>query len=383
MTAEAAPKPTSSAPSSAELPADLALYRVLRDDDTANPDTMPELDDEALMRLYRHMLRIRLIDERMLMRQRQGRVGFYGASTGQEATPIGTAFCLEEQDWVFPALREASIMLVRGFPLTTWLAQIYGNSGDVNKGRQQPMHMAGKAVKQVSWSSCLGPQLPQAVGAAWAAKIRGDKDVVTVGFTGDGATSEPDFHSAMNFAGVYKPPVVIICQNNHWAISVPSSKQTASQTFAVKGRAYGVDSVRVDGNDVLAIISVVGEALAKARRGDGPTFIEAVTYRIGAHSSSDDPRLYRDEAEVEVWKKKDPIERFERFLTKRGLLTIEGKEELSKELLEGILAAIREVESFDPPSRETVLTDVYAEAPWHLKEQLAELLSSEPAPKGH
>ena len=359
----------------------LGLYQVLREDGTVDEAKAPALDDDALLALFRHMLRIRLIDERMLMRQRQGKVGFYGASTGQEATPIATAVNLQPQDWVFQALREAVIMLVRGFPLETWLAQIYGNSGDVNKGRQQPMHMAGRAVNHVSWSSCLGPQLPQTVGAAWAAKLRGDDDVVTVGFTGDGATSEPDFHTAMNFAGVAKPPCVLICQNNHWAISVPSSKQTASETFAVKAHAYGLPGIRVDGNDILACHAVIGAAIERARAGEGPTFIEAVTYRMGAHSSSDDPTRYRDEAEVEAWRKKDPVLRFERYLQQRGLVDEDGRAALEKELTEEILAAIRRVEELPMLGRETLFDDVYAERPWHLEEQAEELNRHPPAPR--
>lgn len=356
----------------------LGLFTVLADDGGTLID--PGIDDATVQSLFRHMLRIRLVDERMLMRQRQGKVGFYGASTGQEATPISAAHCLRPDDWVFPALREASMMLVRGFPLETWLAQIYGNSADVMKGRMQPMHMAGRAVNQVSWSSCLGPQLPQAVGCAWAMKLRGETGKIAVGFTGDGATSEPDFHTAMNFAGVFKPPVVLICQNNHWAISVPSSKQTASKTFAIKAQAYGIPGVRVDGNDALALYATFREAFERARRGEGPTFIEAVTYRIGAHSSSDDPRLYRSEEEVEVWRKRDPIARMERHLRKRGLLDDATRSALEEELTAEILAAIKRVEAFAPPERDTLFDDVFEERPWHLREQAEDLKNHPEAP---
>ena len=328
------------------------------------------------------MLRVRLLDERMMMRQRQGRIGFYGAITGQEATPIATAFALREQDWVFPALRENAIMLVRGFPLTKWLAQVYGNSLDVLKGRQMPSHMSGREVNQVAWSSCLGPQLPQAVGAAMAAKIKGH-DAVTVGFIGDGATSEPDFHCAMNFAGVYQAPCVLICQNNHWAISVPSSKQTRSATFAVKAKGYGMPGIRVDGNDVLALHAAVQTAVDRARAGEGPTFIEAVTYRIGAHSSSDDPTVYRSDEEVEVWRKKDPIQRFERYMRHRGLVDDAERARLEEAIVAEILEAITTVEAAAPPARETLFEDVYGDRPWHLREQEDELLAHEPAPSPH
>src|SRR5688572_28709204 len=218
--------------------ADLGLFRVLRDDGTTDPATDPRLPLELVLRAYREIKRLRVLDARMILLQRQGRVGFYGACTGQEATPIASGLVLEQGDWVFPALRESSIMLVRGFPLKLYIAQIFGNSVDVLKGRNMPSHMAGRAVNQVSWSSCIGPQIPQAVGAAWAAKMlkKGQtKSDVVLGFLGDGATSQPDFHAAMTFAGVFQVPCVMICQNNHWAISVPSARQSASQTFAVKG----------------------------------------------------------------------------------------------------------------------------------------------------
>lgn len=361
----------------APIAPDLGLFRVLRDDGTADAALAPP--DAVALRAYREMKRLRLIDARMILLQRQGRVGFYGACTGQEATPIAAALAIEPSDWVFPALRESVMMLVRGFPLVTYLAQVYGNAGDILKGRQMPSHMSGKQVNQVSWSSCLGPQIPQAVGAAWAAKLKGDR-AVTLGFMGDGSTSEPDFHNAMNFAAVFKTPCVLICQNNHWAISVPSSRQTASPTFAIKGRAYGIPSVRVDGNDLLAVFHVVTEAVARARRGEGPTFIEALTYRIGAHSTSDDPTRYRTQEEVEAWMKKDPLARLRNYVVGRGLVDEAADAAMEAELNAEIAAAIKEVEAFGPPARETLFEDVYAELPWHLEEQKEELLRAPPAP---
>jgi len=361
---------------------DLGLLRVLRDDGSADPETDPRMPRALLARAYREIKRLRLLDARMILLQRQGRVGFYGACTGQEATPIATALALEPGDWVFPALRESVMMLVRGFPLSTYLAQVYGNAGDILKGRQMPSHMSGKQVNQVSWSSCIGPQIPQAVGAAWAAKLKGDRAVV-VGFMGDGATSEGDFHNGINFAGVFKVPCVLICQNNHWAISVPSSRQSASPTIAIKGRAYGVPSVRVDGNDVLAVYRVVSEAVARARSGGGPTFIEALTYRIGAHSTSDDPTRYRSQEEVEVWMKRDPLLRLRHHLVHTGQLDDAADVALEQELNAEIAAAIQAVEAFGPPPRESLFDDVYAELPWHLAEQRAELLRTPKAPSEH
>jgi pyruvate dehydrogenase E1 component alpha subunit len=350
---------------------DTGLLRVLRDDGTATPTSTP-LSKDTLLRGYREMRRLRLIDARMILLQRQGRVGFYGACTGQEAVPIGTALALEPDDWVFPALREQSVMLVRGFPLTAFIAQVFGNSGDVLKGRQMPSHHSGRVVNQVSWSSCIGPQIPQAVGAAWAMKIRKSRSVA-VGFMGDGATSQPDFHAALNFAGVYKVPCVFICQNNHWSISVPVSRQTASETLAIKARAYGLPGVRVDGNDLLAVRDSVEIAVQRARRGDGPTFIEAVTYRIGAHSTSDDPTRYRSDAEVASWQKKDPLDRLRRHLVTLGLTDDAKDAELDAELNAEIAAAVKAVEDLPPPRRATLFEDVYADLPWHLAEEKADL----------
>jgi len=359
----------------------LGLFQVLREDGSSDPETDPFLPSELLARMYREMLRLRLVDERMLARQRQGKIGFYGTVTGQEAPPIAVALALAPEDWIFPALRESACMLVRGFPLGTWLAQVYGNAGDVLKGRQMPSHMSGRAVNQVSWSSCIGPQLPQAVGAAWAAKQKKDP-IVTVGFMGDGATSQPDFHVAMNFAALWKVPCVLVCQNNGWSISVPTAKQTASPTLAVKAYAYGMPGVRVDGNDVLAVYRVVKQAAERARTGGGPTFVECVTYRIGAHSSSDDPTRYRSNDEVEAWKKKDPLVRMERYLRRAELLDDRGRAEMEREIQDEITKAIAEVEPLPPPARETLFDDVFATLPPHLEDEREELLHGPPAPSG-
>lgn len=372
-------KPPAAPPDGSTAP-DLGLYRVLQDDGSAASVEEPAIPADIARRAYRYMKLMRLLDARMIMLQRQGRVGFYGACTGQEAVPIGTALALRDDDWIFQALREPSMMLVRGLPLSTYLAQVFGNSGDVLKGRMQPSHMAARQVKQVSWSSCIGTQLPHAVGAAWAAKLRKTDDVV-VGFIGDGGTSEPDFHYAMNFAGVYQVPCVIVCQNNQFAISVRPWQQTASKTYAIKGRAYGVPSLRIDGNDVLAVYHAVAQSVARARAGGGPTFIEAVTYRVGAHSTSDDPGRYRTDEEVEAWVKRDPVLALRRHLVEIGEMDDASEAELEAELNGRIVAAVTEAEAFPPPARETLFDDVYAELPWNLREQRDELMDLPPAPK--
>ncbi len=335
----------------------------------AGPRPSPEL----LLRLYREMLRLRTLDERMMTLQRQGRVGFYGACTGQEAATLASAIALEPSDWIFPALREGGAMLLRGFPLVPYLCQVFGNSGDETKGRQMPSHM-------VSWSSCIGTQLPQAVGAAMAARIKGDRTVVAA-YMGDGATSEGDFHVAMNFAGVFKPPVVFVCQNNHWAISVPTSRQTASESIAVKAVAYGFPGVKVDGNDAVAVYGAVKEAVDRARGGGGPTLVECETYRIGAHSSFDDPTRYRDEREVEAWRKRDPIDRLRARLDADGLWTDRQDAELRARLLDEVNAAIAEAEQKPDPPREGLFEDVYSNLPWFLREQRDEMLAAPPVPR--
>lgn len=362
------------------------LFRVMGDDGSLDEGAFASRgvsvpDDALMMRIYREMRRLRVLDERMLVIQRQGRIGFYGEVKGQEATPIATGFALEREDWVFPALREGAVMLVRGFPLERYVAQCFGNACDVLKGRQMPSHYSGREVNQVAWSSCIGPQIPQAVGAAWAMKLQ-KRPHVAVGFMGDGATSQPDFHNAMNFAAVYKVPAVLVCQNNHWSISVPSKKQTASPTFAAKAVAYGIPGVRVDGNDVLAVYATLRAAAARARAGGGPTFIECVTYRMGAHSSSDDPTRYRSNEEVAEWAKRDPVDRMRRAMMARGLLDEARDAAITSEVDAEVRDAIAKAESYPLPERETLFEDVYATPPWHLAEQRREMLSRPPV-AGH
>jgi pyruvate dehydrogenase E1 component alpha subunit/2-oxoisovalerate dehydrogenase E1 component alpha subunit len=358
---------------------DVGLLRVLRDDGSADPATDPLAPVDVVVRGYREMRRLRALDARMILLQRQGRVGFYGAALGQEAVPIATGLAVGADDWVFPALREQSVMLVRGFSLKAFIAQIFGNSGDVAKGRQMPSHQSGRAVHQVSWSSCIGPQLPQAVGAAWAMKLA-KSNAVAIGFSGDGATSQPDFHHAMTFASKFKAPAVLVCQNNGWSISVPTSRQTAARTIAIKARAYGMPGVRVDGNDLLAMYGALTDAIARARAGEGPTFLEAVTYRMGAHSTSDDPTRYRSDDEVAEWAKKDPLDRLRKHLVHLGLTDDAKDAALDEELTAEIAAAVNEVEAMGAPVRATLFEDVYASRPWNLREQAEGLDKLPPAP---
>lgn len=335
---------------------------------------LPQISDDDLRRLFRHMVRMRVLDQRMLSLQRQGRIGFYGTATGQEAAVTGSAYALRDTDWVFPALRESGVSLWRGTTVKELLCQLIGNSGDVLMGRQMPCHFSDRRVRSVAWSSVIGTQLVHAMGAAWAAKLKGD-DTVCVGYMGDGASSSADFHAAANFAGVFRAPVVFFCQNNQWAISVPLSRQTASDGIAVKAAAYGFPGVRVDGNDLFAVVHAMREAVDRARRGEGPTLIEALTFRMGGHSSSDDPTRYRDAGLVEEWQRRDPLIRLRAHLAERGLLAGSDEAAWTEEMQEEISVAVREAEALPPPALETLFTDVYRDMPPHLEEQMRHALA--------
>jgi pyruvate dehydrogenase E1 component alpha subunit/2-oxoisovalerate dehydrogenase E1 component alpha subunit len=294
---------------------------------------------------------------------------------------VGSAAASEPQDWIVPALREAGVGLFRGMTLDSYLAQIFGNAQDSTKGRQLPCHPCDLVHHYVVMSSCVSTQIPHAVGIAMAMKITGDRDKVCFGFMGDGGTSEGDFHVALNFAGVSKPPCVLICQNNQWAISTPGSVQTAAASIAQKGAGYGLEALRADGNDVLAVHRVVKYAADKARRGDGPTFIELVTYRVSAHSSSDDPSRYRDESVTEIWKsERDPIRRLETYLTRRGWLAAGEREAMAQQVDAQVREAIARQEAVPGPALETLIDDVYEEPTWLQREQLAELVAA-PRPR--
>ena len=359
----------------APLPADapeLGLYQVVGEDGAADAARVPRIADAELLRIYRGMLLVRAMDERLLALQRQGRIGFYGEAKGQEAAVIGAAAALGPKDWIVPALREAGAAIYRGLPLRAYVAQIFGNADDVAKGRQLPCHPGTRASHYVTMSSCIASQLPHAMGMAWAARIKGD-DAVVLGCLGDGATSEEDFHVAANFAGVFQVPVVFFCQNNQWAISTPVTVQTAAPTMAIKAVAYGFSGVRCDGNDVLGVYACVREAVERARRGGGPTLVEALTYRVSAHSSSDDPSRYRDERVTEAWRKKDPIARFRSWLAAAGKLDAATDERLRAEVDAEVREAIVKEERVGPPPLETLVEDVFAEVPPHLQEELAEI----------
>jgi pyruvate dehydrogenase E1 component alpha subunit/2-oxoisovalerate dehydrogenase E1 component alpha subunit len=348
------------------------LLSILREDGTADAKAVPALDAAALREIYRGMVRIRIIDERLMALQRQGRIGFYAEARGQEAAVIGAVAALAADDFVVPAHRELGAVLYRGLPLHSFIAQLYGNANDIARGRQMPVHPgAPRSLNYLPPSSCVATQLPQATGIAWAAKILKKKTVV-LGYLGEGGTSAEDFHAGMNFAAVYCTPVVFLCQNNQWAISTPASTQSASETFAIKALAYGMPGVRVDGNDVFAVYAATRAAVDRARSGGGPTLIEAVTYRLGAHSTSDDPTRYRDDA-TEEWTRKDPIGRFSAWLLASGTLDQAADAALRAAIEEELREAIDAEENVGPPPVESLIEDVFAEPTTALREQLADL----------
>ena len=346
-----------------------------------DPANDPKMPDETAVSLFQHMLLTRLLDERLVTLQRQGRIGFHIGSMGEEAAILGSAAALREQDWLFPCYREFGALLFRGMPLQTYMDNMFGNANDPVHGRQMPDHYTGRPYKFGSVSSPIGTQITQAVGFAWAAKLRKD-DLVTLVYFGDGATSSNEFHNGANFAGVYRTPTVLFCRNNGWAISVPVEKQTASKTFAQKAFAYGITPVRVDGNDLLAVWKVTRDAVARAVRGEGPTLIEAITHRLSGHSTSDDPKAYRKEQDMLDERKRDPIPRFRAYLQRKKLWDDAREKQWSDEVDANIKRAIETAEKTAAPALRTLFEDVYKEMPWHLREQLAECERS-PRPEAH
>ncbi len=349
---------------------------IIENDGRAAKGKDPNLSDEELRRIYEIMVMTRVMDDKGLVLQRRGGIGFYLQSTGQEASHIGSAYAMLDSDWFFPAYRQPGILLLRGVPLDDIVNEWFGNDGDTSKGRQMPVHYSFRSVNFVSISSPIGTQLSQAAGAAMGAQMRGD-DTVFMTYCGDGGTSSNDFHAGLNFAGVYKAPVVFVVENNQWAISVPFQKQTAAETIAAKAQAYGMPGIRVDGNDVLAVYRASKEAVDRARKGEGPTLIETVTYRMGSHSSSDDADRYRDKKEWEAWGKRDPILRFQKYLQQKGLWDAEFETEVQTRSKQEINDAVKRAELRSLPAPESMFDDVFMNQTPQIKEQREDFLALE------
>lgn len=358
------------------------LRRVLSDDGKVLPGArVPVIPNEDLVRLFESMLLVRVMDERMMRLQRQGRLGFYMTSTGEEASHFAV-YTLRSGDWVYPSYREPGALFWRGYTIDEFINQLYGNERDPVKGRQMPVHHTAAHLNIVSISSPVGTQIPQAVGTGMAARISG-KDDVSVVYFGEGTSSTGAFHVGMNFAGVAKAPVVFICRNNGWAISTSREKQTAAKTFASKAVGYGMPGVRVDGNDILAVIQAAQEAVDRARAGDGPTLIEALTYRRGAHSTSDDPSVYRDPNEPATWETRDPVNRFRNYLKEIDVWSEQLEQDIVDRHNAEISRVLASADKLPAPPLDTMFEEVYEHIPWHLEEQRQWLHSQERTKSPH
>ena len=350
-----------------DLPYQVEYLSILDEDGNLHEEDLePDIPEDRLLRLHRTMLLARRFDERMLQLQRQGRIGTFAPVKGQEAAQMGIVAALQETDWMVPSFREQAASLWRGQSMKSFLL-VYGG---FYQGNELP-----EDTRNLPVAVPVGTQPLHAVGLSYGIKYQG-KDEVVVTFFGDGATSEGDFHEALNFAGVWKTPTIFVCQNNQWAISVPRTHQTASKTLAQKALAHGIPGLMVDGNDVLAVYSAAEEAAERARSGDGPTMIECVTYRLSMHTTADDPKRYREEDEVEKWKKRDPIPRFQTYLKNRGLLSDDEIEEIESEIKDEIQEAVDSAETRMKELEDEELTmfdHMYAEMPPYLREQRQEL----------
>jgi pyruvate dehydrogenase E1 component alpha subunit len=342
--------------------------QVLDEQGKVDPELEPDLSDDQLLTLYRGMVRARELDQRMLKLQRQGRIGTFGPCTGQEAPSCAAALAMNEDDWFVGAFRELGGRLMRGEPLTGTL--FFHNGWE--EGNQLPPEVSRRMLP---FTIIVASQCLHAAGVGFAARQRGKGEAV-VCFMGDGATSEGDFHEGLNFAGVWKAPVVFVSQNNQWAISVPRDQQTSSGTLAQKGIAYDMPCIQVDGNDPLACYAAIQEALERARRGEGPSLIEAVTYRLLMHTTADDPRKYRDESEEEEWWQKEPLIRFQKYLTSKGVWDDAKEEALRTEIRAEVDEAVQTLESQDPWPADRPFEHVFGEPHPSIERQHQEFLAN-------
>jgi 2-oxoisovalerate dehydrogenase E1 component alpha subunit len=336
------------------------------------------LSDEELLEGLRHMMKLRAFDARMLMAQRQGKTSFYMQHLGEEAVSCAFRRALEAGDMNFPTYRQAGLLIAGGYPIVEMMKQIYSNENDPLHGRQLPVMYSSREYGFFSISGNLATQFIQAVGWAMASAIKNDTRIAA-GWIGDGSTAESDFHAALVFASTYKPPVVLNIVNNQWAISTfQGFARGSSATFAARGHGFGIASLRVDGNDYLAVYAVAKWAVERARRNFGPTLIEHVTYRAGAHSTSDDPSAYRPKSEAHAWPLGDPVLRLKDHLIRRGIWSEERHKQGEAEILDDVIAAQREAESHGTlhsgpkPSARDMFEGVYAEMPPHLRRQRQE-----------
>ena len=319
----------------------------------------PPVATGELRDLYGKMVRARAYDRKASAMQRQGRLATYAPFEGQEAAQVGAVAELETRDWLVASYRDAASMELHGYPFANL---ILGRAGDERGGH------APDGVNVLPPSITVGAHMVHAVGIAWAQRLK-HTDAVAVTMFGDGATSEGDFHEAANFAGVFQLPVIFFCQNNGWAISMPRERQTASETIAAKAPAYGIAGEYVDGNDILAVIAVMRRAIERARSGDGATLIEAVTYRVGPHTTADDPGRYRDDSTVEEWLQRDPLARVQRYLEANNAWDAGWQQAIEVEAAAAVEAAVEAAEQLTPFSGDEIFEAMFAEPTAQLREQ--------------
>ena len=337
------------------------MVRVLAGDDTADAEDVA-LSAERARELYRTQVLARTFDRKAVSLHRQGRIGTYAPMEGQEAAQVGAAAALSDRDYCFPTYRDHAMYLQRGYDLAEVVRHLLGEGNYVDRSDGD--------VRTFPPTIPIATQLPHAVGVGMAAKYRGD-DAVALASFGDGATSEGDFHEALNIAGVFEAPVVFLCQNNGYAISVPTERQTATATIAEKADAYGIEGVRVDGNDVVAVNDVVSDAVERARNGGGPTLVEAVTYRRGPHTTTDDPSKYRDEDDVPAFAERDPLERTREYLAATHGWSDADETALREAADAEVEAAVETAETAESPSPDAMFERVFAERPARYERQRA------------
>ncbi len=341
----------------------IEYLQVLDNDGNADKDLMPKLSHRQIKELYELMVLIRDFDDKAFKLQRQGRLGTYLQVKGQEASQVGAAYALKKEDWIFPSGRDVGALITRNHPMHMLLQYRGGDE----RGVKAPVGLNNFPI-----TIPVSTQMPICTGAAWASKMRKEK-VVHMAFFGDGATSRADFHEGLNFAGIFKVPAVFVCENNGYAISLPRARQTATKTLAQKAFAYGFEGMQVDGNDVFAVYSASHRSVEKARKGEGPTLIECITYRVAGHSTSDDDLRYRTKQEIEEWKKKDPIDRLEKYMKKNNILTNEYKQSVIQKTKDLVEKAVKDYEKVPPPEPADFFTNTYEQPTEQLKAQMKEL----------
>lgn len=348
----------------------LPCYRVLDDDGDLIPGSIFEQVKKGLaVNMYSTMVALQIMDTIFYEAQRQGRLSFYLTSTGEEAINIASAAALTSDDIVLPQYREPGVLLWRGFTLEEFADQLFGNKNDYGKGRQMPIHYGSNKLNYFTVSSPLATQLPQAAGVAYSLKMD-KKEACVVVYFGDGSTSEGDFHAGLNFAAVMESPVIFLCRNNGWAISTPVTEQFRSDGIAIKGQAYGIRSIRVDGNDALAVYSAIRAARQMAIKEQRPILVEAMTYRVSHHSTSDDSTKYRCVKEIEQWRtEKNPITRFRKWIQRNDWWGDQNETELRGNIRKQVVEAIQTAEKVEKPPLRDLFGDVYDKIPSNLQEQ--------------